>query len=156
MLSTVRKSAMASTGAGRGGIAYTSAKHGLLGLTRQVSLDHGHTGIHINAVLPGPIDTQMIARVLAMPQHPLNMNADQKPFFAGTYFPKVYFLDLLKAISEKWAEDQSALLNQGESITEALDHSAHFSQTPQAVPIHEDSGGVRRCGKPAGRKMDAL
>ena len=64
------------------------------------------------------------------------MNADQKPFFAGTYFPKVYFLDLLKAISEKWAEDQSALLNQGESITEALDHSAHFSQTPQAVPIH--------------------
>mgnify|MGYP003817152533 CR=1 FL=1 len=77
--SIVNVASMASTGAGRGGIAYTSAKHGLLGLTRQVSLDHGHTGIHINAVLPGPIDTQMIARVLAMPQHPLNMKIKMSP-----------------------------------------------------------------------------
>jgi len=77
--SIVNVASMASTGAGRGGIAYTSAKHGLLGLTRQVSLDHGHGGIHINAVLPGPIDTQMIARVLAMPQHPLNMKIKMSP-----------------------------------------------------------------------------
>ncbi|WP_312612137.1 SDR family NAD(P)-dependent oxidoreductase [Oscillibacter sp.] len=77
--SIVNVASMASTGAGRGGIAYTSAKHGLLGLTRQISLDHGHGGIHINAVLPGPIDTQMIARVLAMPQHPLNMKIKMSP-----------------------------------------------------------------------------
>ncbi|MET0017199.1 glucose 1-dehydrogenase [Oscillibacter sp.] len=77
--SIVNVASMASTGAGRGGIAYTTAKHGLLGLTRQVSLDHGHGGIHINAVLPGPIDTQMIARVLAMPQHPLNMKIKMSP-----------------------------------------------------------------------------
>jgi len=75
----VNVASMASTGAGRGGIAYTSAKHGLLGLTRQISLDHGHAGIRINAVLPGPIDTQMIARVLAMPQHPLNMKIKMSP-----------------------------------------------------------------------------
>lgn len=50
----VNVASMASTAAGRGGIAYTSAKHGMLGLTRQVSLDHGHSGIRINAVLPGP------------------------------------------------------------------------------------------------------
>lgn len=77
--SIVNVASMASTGAGRGGIAYTAAKHGLLGLTRQISLDHGHGGIHINAVLPGPIDTQMIARVLAMPQHPLNMKIKMSP-----------------------------------------------------------------------------
>ena len=75
----VNVASMASTGAGRGGIAYTTAKHGVLGLTRQVSLDHGHTGIRINAVLPGPIDTQMIARILAMPQHPLNMKIKMSP-----------------------------------------------------------------------------
>jgi len=75
----VNVASMASTAAGRGGIAYTSAKHGLLGLTRQVSLDHGHAGIRVNAVLPGPIDTQMIARVLAMPQHPLNMKIKMSP-----------------------------------------------------------------------------
>jgi 3-oxoacyl-[acyl-carrier protein] reductase len=75
----VNVASMASTGAGRGGIAYTSAKHGLLGLTRQVSLDHGHAGIRVNAVLPGPIDTQMISRVLEMPQHPLNMKIKMSP-----------------------------------------------------------------------------
>jgi NAD(P)-dependent dehydrogenase (short-subunit alcohol dehydrogenase family) len=75
----VNVASMASTAAGRGGIAYTTAKHGVLGLTRQVSLDHGHAGIRVNAVLPGPIDTQMIARVLAMPQHPLNMKIKMSP-----------------------------------------------------------------------------
>ena len=75
----VNVESMASTGAGRGGIAYTTAKHGVLGLTRQVSLDHGHGGIRVNAVLPGPIDTQMIARILAMPQHPLNMKIKMSP-----------------------------------------------------------------------------
>lgn len=45
----VNIASMASTGAGRGGLAYTSAKHGLLGLTRQMSMDHGRTGVRINA-----------------------------------------------------------------------------------------------------------
>ncbi len=75
----VNVASMASTGAGRGGLAYTSAKHGLLGLTRQMSLDHGRTGVRINAVLPGPIDTEMIARVLAIPQHPVTMKIKMSP-----------------------------------------------------------------------------
>ena len=75
----VNVASMASTAAGRGGLAYTSAKHGLLGLTRQMSLDHGRTGVRINAVLPGPIDTEMIARVLAIPQHPVTMKMKMSP-----------------------------------------------------------------------------
>lgn len=75
----VNIASMASTGAGRGGLAYTSAKHGLLGLTRQMSLDHGRTGVRINAVLPGPIETDMIARVLAIPQHPVCMKIKMSP-----------------------------------------------------------------------------
>jgi NAD(P)-dependent dehydrogenase (short-subunit alcohol dehydrogenase family) len=75
----VNTASMASTGAGRGGIAYTSAKHGLLGLTRQMSLDHGRRGVRINAVLPGPIDTDMIKRVLAIPQHPVCMKIKMSP-----------------------------------------------------------------------------
>ena len=68
-----------ATAAGRGGLAYTSAKHGLLGLTRQMSLDHGRTGVRINAVLPEPIATDMIARVLAIPQHPVTMKIGMSP-----------------------------------------------------------------------------
>ena len=75
----VNIASMASTGAGRGGLAYTSAKHGLLGLTRQMSMDHGRTGVRINAVLPGPIETDMIARVLAIPQHPVCMKVTMSP-----------------------------------------------------------------------------
>nr|WP_326216067.1 SDR family oxidoreductase [uncultured Oscillibacter sp.] len=75
----VNIASMASTGAGRGGLAYTSAKHGLLGLTRQMSMDHGRTGVRINAVLLGPIETDMIARVLAIPQHPVCMKIKMSP-----------------------------------------------------------------------------
>nr|WP_320027133.1 SDR family NAD(P)-dependent oxidoreductase [uncultured Acetobacterium sp.] len=75
----VNVASMASTAAGRGGLAYTSAKHGLLGLTRQMSLDHGRHGVRINAVLPGPIATEMIARVLAIPQHPVSMKIKMSP-----------------------------------------------------------------------------
>ena len=75
----VNIASMASTGAGRGGLAYTSAKHGLLGLTRQMSMDHGRTGVRINAVLPGPNETDMIARVLAIPQHPVCMKIKMSP-----------------------------------------------------------------------------
>ena len=75
----VNIASMASTGAGRGGLAYTSAKHGLLGLTRQMSMDHGRTGVRINAVLPGPIETDMIARILAIPKHPVCMKIKMSP-----------------------------------------------------------------------------
>ena len=67
----VNVASMASTAAGRGGLAYTSAKHGLLGLTRQMSLDHGRTGVRIA--------TEMIARVLAIPQHPVTMKMGMSP-----------------------------------------------------------------------------
>lgn len=75
----VNVASVASIGAGRGGLAYTSAKHGLLGLTRQMSLDHGHTGVRVNCVLPGPISTDMTARVRAIPQHPVNIKVKMSP-----------------------------------------------------------------------------
>lgn len=39
--------------AGGGGAAYTSSKHGVLGLTRQLAFDYGSKGIRCNAVCPG-------------------------------------------------------------------------------------------------------
>ena len=40
-----------------GGTAYTAAKHGLLGLTRQLTFDYGRLGIRVNAICPGATRT---------------------------------------------------------------------------------------------------
>ncbi|EHN10713.1 short-chain dehydrogenase/reductase SDR [Patulibacter medicamentivorans] len=44
---------------GGGGAAYTTSKHGLLGLTRQLAFDYGRHGIRVNAICPGAVATGM-------------------------------------------------------------------------------------------------
>ena len=41
------------------GTAYTVAKHGLVGLTKEVDSEYGLAGIRVNAICPGPIKTGM-------------------------------------------------------------------------------------------------
>lgn len=41
-------------------VAYVVSKHGLLGLTRAMSLDYAKKGIRVNCVCPGAIDTPML------------------------------------------------------------------------------------------------
>jgi len=40
--------------------AYSTSKHGEVGLTKQMALEYGKFGIRVNAICPGTIDTRML------------------------------------------------------------------------------------------------
>ena len=46
---------------------YVTSKHGVVGLTRAAAVEYGTHGIRVNAVLPGIIETPMLARAAADP-----------------------------------------------------------------------------------------
>ncbi len=49
----------ASVGAGAAGVAYTSSKHGVIGLVKHIAYFYGPKGIRCNAVLPGAVATNI-------------------------------------------------------------------------------------------------
>jgi len=54
----------------RGVAAYTTAKHGLIGLTKSIAVDFADDGVRANAVAPGSVDTPMLRDAVALADDP--------------------------------------------------------------------------------------
>ena len=59
---------VALMGAATAQVAYTASKGGVLSLTREVAVEYARQGIRANAVCPGPIETPLLAELLADPE----------------------------------------------------------------------------------------
>ncbi len=58
---------VALMGAATAQIAYTASKGGVLALTRELAVEYARSGIRANSLCPGPIETPLLAALLANP-----------------------------------------------------------------------------------------
>jgi NAD(P)-dependent dehydrogenase (short-subunit alcohol dehydrogenase family) len=58
---------VALVGAATAQTAYTASKGGVLAMTRELAVEYARTGIRANAICPGPIETPLLAGLLADP-----------------------------------------------------------------------------------------
>ena len=53
-----------------GVVAYSTAKHGLIGLVRAMAVDAAPYGVRVNGVAPGSVDTPMLRELVALSSEP--------------------------------------------------------------------------------------
>lgn len=74
----------ASSGAGLRGLpfmsAYVASKHAVLGLSRSAAVELGGTGIRVNAICPGPVDTRMMRSLEEQRAERIGVSADRSGF----------------------------------------------------------------------------
>ncbi len=56
--------------------AYCAAKAALVGLTKAMAVDHSASGIRVNCICPGTVETPMVARLIADHKNPQEMKEE--------------------------------------------------------------------------------
>ncbi len=102
----------ASLGAGASGVAYATSKHGVIGLMRSVAFYYGPKGIRSNAVLPGPVQTNIAAS--ASPTAPWAMERAMGKFATMPATPAEP--DQIATVISWLASDEASNVN-GASVT---------------------------------------
>ncbi|WP_425148634.1 SDR family NAD(P)-dependent oxidoreductase [Deinococcus sp.] len=74
--SLVLVASVQSLGSQAGVLAYTTSKHGLLGLTRAAAVDHAPQGVRVNCVCPGSVDTPMLHWAASLDSQPARVLDD--------------------------------------------------------------------------------
>jgi NAD(P)-dependent dehydrogenase (short-subunit alcohol dehydrogenase family) len=103
------------------GSAYTSSKHGLLGLMRSVAQDAGPHNVTSNAVLPGWVRTDMAERSAAAEAQERGVTVDEIWAEREKLYPPgrvVTPLEVAEVIAFLASEEASGV--NGEAITVAL------------------------------------
>jgi len=59
---------VALVGAATAQVAYTASKGGVLAFTRELAVEYARRGIRANALCPGPVDTPLLAELMADPE----------------------------------------------------------------------------------------
>jgi len=66
--SIVNLSSVVGRAGSPGASVYTASKHAVEGLTKAAALEVAASGVRVNAVAPGPIDTEMLTRFTGSPE----------------------------------------------------------------------------------------
>jgi NAD(P)-dependent dehydrogenase (short-subunit alcohol dehydrogenase family) len=103
------------------GSAYTSSKHGLLGLMRSVALDGGPGGVTSNAVLPGWVRTEMAENSARAEAEKLGVTPEEVWAERAALYPprRVVTPKEVAEVIAFLASEESSGVN-GEAITVAL------------------------------------
>lgn len=75
----INMASIASLTAGGGGVSYTTSKHAVAGLTKQLAYDYSQTGLRVNAIAPGAIRTNMTQADFEQEAEVAQWVADQVP-----------------------------------------------------------------------------
>ena len=75
------------------------------------------------------------------------LTPDGRPFYGGTYFPKVNFLRLLEAVDDAWRTKRDDLLSQADQLTTSLNRFAELKPAADVPGVEHLNTALQQLSK---------